>query len=631
LIIIAKTTSGKRVLDRGWAIWPAALAFALLLLLVSATAASAETRTLKLHFTHTNERAEITFKRNGRYIREGLQQINWILRDWRRDEATEMDPRLLDLLWEVYQQSGSRAYIHVISAYRSPATNQMLRSRSSGVADNSQHTRGRAIDFFLPDVPPARLRELGLRHHGGGVGYYPRSGSPFVHLDTGSVRHWPRMNRQQLMAVFPDGRTIHVPSDGRPLPGYQQALAAYEARQRGQAPVQVASAGSSSSASSSGGGGGFLANLFRGGQQPAEAQPAQQPATRTASAPAAAPAPAAPVRQAQPEPSTPETILAALPPSRVPIPMAAPRPSVPVGAPAAAETAPAAPVPAAEPVAVAETIPFEVRDEAEIRQEIESRQQAQTAAIAPVPMPRPDRVAPADVVQTASVAETAEPALAALAATSRDAGGAAIEELLAARSAQPPVPVLRSRVTDAEAPTSGLLAGQDGGTPILLAALPDTRGNLALERNAGAGEAAAAKERALAAAGDSRLAPISAAASPRSAIISREPGLDAVAALDSGVRTTTKSARPSRETVTTTHRRPHVVPIEADHTRWAFESRTIASVSEATRAPSFLPSALRSAPSTVYTTGFQQMAVVESNRFSGQAVRFLSVARFSAN
>lgn len=617
-------------MDRGWAFWPAALASALILLLMASTAASAETRTLKLHFTHTNERAEITFKQNGRYIKEGLDRVNWILRDWRRNEATEMDPRLLDLLWEVYQQSGSRAYIHVISAYRSPATNQMLRSRSSGVADNSQHTRGRAIDFFLPDVSPARLRELGLRHHGGGVGYYPRSGSPFVHLDTGSVRHWPRMNRQQLMAVFPDGRTIHVPSDGRPLPGYQQALAAYEARQRGQAPVQVASAGSSAAASSSSGGG-FLANLFRGGQQPAEAQPAQRPATRTASAPAAAPAPAAPVRQAQPEPSTPETILAALPPSRVPIPMAAPRPSVPVGAPAAAEAVPAAPAPAAAPVAVAETIPFEVRDEADIRQEIESRQQVQTAAIAPIPMPRPDRAAPAASLQTASIAEPAEPALAALAATSRDAGGAAIEELLAARSQQPPVPVMRPRATDAEAPTSGLLAGQDGGTPIVLAALPDTRGNLALERSAGTGEAAAAKERALAAAGDSRLAPISAAASPRSAIISRDQGIDAVAALDSGVRTTTKSARPSRETVAARHRRPNVRPIEADHARWAFETRTIASVSEATRAPSFLPSAVRGAPSTVYTTGFQQMAIVESNRFSGQAVRFLSVARFSAN
>ena len=176
-----------------------------------------------------------------------------------------MDPAALDILWEVYQQSGSRAYIHIISAYRSPATNQMLRSRSSGVADNSQHTRGKAIDFFLPDVSPARLRELGLRRHGGGVGYYPRSGSPFVHLDSGSVRHWPRMTRQQLLAVFPDGATMHVPSDGRPLPGYQQAVAAYEARQRGQAPVQVASGSSSSS------GGGFLSALFGGGRssQPA--------------------------------------------------------------------------------------------------------------------------------------------------------------------------------------------------------------------------------------------------------------------------------------------------------------------------------------------------------------------------
>jgi len=148
-------------LDRATAFLPFMLASTLVILLMASVSASAETRALKLHFTHTNERAEITFKRNGRYIKEGLDKINWILRDWRRNEATEMDPEALDILWEVYQQSGSRAYIHVISAYRSPATNQMLRSRSSGVADNSQHTRGKAIDFFLPDVSPARLRSWG--------------------------------------------------------------------------------------------------------------------------------------------------------------------------------------------------------------------------------------------------------------------------------------------------------------------------------------------------------------------------------------------------------------------------------------------------------------------------------------
>ena len=89
------------------------------------------------------------------------------------------------------------------------------------------------MDFFIPDVPLAKLREIGLRMQIGGVGFYPTSGSPFVHMDTGSVRHWPRMTRQQLVRVFPNGNTLHVPSDGKPLPGYAEALAAYKARKSG--------------------------------------------------------------------------------------------------------------------------------------------------------------------------------------------------------------------------------------------------------------------------------------------------------------------------------------------------------------------------------------------------------------
>ena len=115
-------------------------------------AASAETRTLKLYFVHTKEKAEIIFKRNGRYDAAGLKQINQFLRDWRRNEPTKMDPRLFDLVWEAYQSVGARDYIHVVSAYRSPATNSMLRSRSKGVAQKSQHMLGKAMDFYIPGV-----------------------------------------------------------------------------------------------------------------------------------------------------------------------------------------------------------------------------------------------------------------------------------------------------------------------------------------------------------------------------------------------------------------------------------------------------------------------------------------------
>ena len=91
-------------------------------------------------------------------------------------------------------------------------------------------TVGKAIDFFIPGVPLEKVRASALRVQGGGVGYYPTSGSPFVHLDVGSIRHWPRMTHDQLAKVFPDGRTVHVPSDGRPLSGYALALA--DVRQR---------------------------------------------------------------------------------------------------------------------------------------------------------------------------------------------------------------------------------------------------------------------------------------------------------------------------------------------------------------------------------------------------------------
>jgi hypothetical protein len=89
------------------------------------------------------------------------------------------------------------------------------------------------MDFFIPDVPLEQIRFAGLRLQRGGVGFYPTSGSPFVHLDTGNIRHWPRMTHDQLVQVFPDGRTVHVPSDGNPLPGYQLALADIEKRGNG--------------------------------------------------------------------------------------------------------------------------------------------------------------------------------------------------------------------------------------------------------------------------------------------------------------------------------------------------------------------------------------------------------------
>ena len=189
-----------------------------------------ETRTLSFHHTHSDEDLTVTFKRDGRYDEEALKQLNHFLRDWRSQEQTTMDRHLFDILWEVYRDVDGKKPIQIISSYRSPATNAMLRRRSSGVARFSQHMLGHAMDFYIPDVPLEQIRFAGLRLQRGGVGFYPTSGSPFVHLDTGSIRHWPRLTHDQLARVFPDGRTVHVPSDGNPLKGYDLARAEIEKR-----------------------------------------------------------------------------------------------------------------------------------------------------------------------------------------------------------------------------------------------------------------------------------------------------------------------------------------------------------------------------------------------------------------
>ena len=196
--------------------------------------ANGDTRTITLHHTHRGDDITVTFKRNGRYDEDGLKKLNQFLRDWRTDDVTTMDPQLFDAVWEVQREFGLDKPVHIISSYRSPRTNEMLRKRSSGVARHSLHMQGKAMDFFIPGVPLERVREAGLRLQRGGVGFYPTSGSPFVHMDVGNVRHWPRMTREQLAKVFPDGRTVHLPTDGKPLAGF--ALAQAEIDKRASSP-----------------------------------------------------------------------------------------------------------------------------------------------------------------------------------------------------------------------------------------------------------------------------------------------------------------------------------------------------------------------------------------------------------
>jgi len=192
--------------------------------------ANGETRTLTMVHSHTGEQLTITYKREGSFDSSALEKLNWFLRDWRVDEPISMAPNLFDIIWYVYREVGAHEPIRIMSAYRSPGTNAMLRRRSRAVAKESQHMRGNAMDIHIPGVGMGKVREIGMRLQRGGVGYYPNAGSPFVHLDVGSVRSWPRMNRDQLERLFPDGKTVHLPADGTPLANYQLALAEIQAR-----------------------------------------------------------------------------------------------------------------------------------------------------------------------------------------------------------------------------------------------------------------------------------------------------------------------------------------------------------------------------------------------------------------
>jgi uncharacterized protein YcbK (DUF882 family) len=175
--------------------------------------ANGDTRSISLRSTHTKETLTITYKVNGRYDEDALKKLNHILRDWREDQPIKMDPHLIDLIWDVYREVEATEPIAIVCGYRSPGTNAMLRRRSSGVAKFSQHMLGKAMDFYIPGVPLERLREAGLRASRGGVGFYPSSN--FVHLDTGSVRHWPRMPEAQLARVMAKGPLTAVASRGQ--------------------------------------------------------------------------------------------------------------------------------------------------------------------------------------------------------------------------------------------------------------------------------------------------------------------------------------------------------------------------------------------------------------------------------
>jgi uncharacterized protein YcbK (DUF882 family) len=147
-----------------------------------------EDRILKFYHTHTGKVLEVAYYRQGEYNPEALTRIRVFLADWRDGKQRDLDPELMDILWRIQQATGNTNTWEVISAYRSPQTNEMLRARSSGVAKKSQHLIGNAIDVRLNGLDLEALRDTARNLKLGGVGYYP--GSDFVHVDTGRVRYW---------------------------------------------------------------------------------------------------------------------------------------------------------------------------------------------------------------------------------------------------------------------------------------------------------------------------------------------------------------------------------------------------------------------------------------------------------
>lgn len=145
-------------------------------------------KVLSFEHTHTGDKLKLTYFERGRYIKEALQEINYLLRDFRTDDIHPIDTALLDQLFFLKQTLGVNKPFHIISGYRSPHTNALLRKYSHGVAEHSFHTQGRAIDIRLEGVSSKMIRNAALSLAQGGVGYYPQDN--FVHLDTGDFRTW---------------------------------------------------------------------------------------------------------------------------------------------------------------------------------------------------------------------------------------------------------------------------------------------------------------------------------------------------------------------------------------------------------------------------------------------------------
>jgi uncharacterized protein YcbK (DUF882 family) len=624
---------------------------------VPAVEAAGQTRTLKIFFIHTREKAEITFKRNGRYDPKGLQQVNNMLRDWRRNEPTKMDPRLLDLIWEVYQKSGSRDYIHVVSAYRSPATNGMLRSRTKGVAKKSQHMLGKAMDFYLPDVKLKTLREIGMKFQVGGVGYYPTSGSPFVHMDVGGVRAWPRMSRGELVRLFPDGKTMHLPSDGSPLPGYEQAVADYK-RRVGADAIQVAGGGyrGAGDRDTKRGGKNLFAMLFGGGDEDEDATaiasgggdsddgeaPAQaKPRTAQPTAPAGQPVLAG-VEGAE-DATVAAAPVVAEPTVKAPVPLVRPAfqdtgvQTALVAPPKnAAQDALAAALPEAAPTGdeFADLRSYKVPvplarqtdpagSEALVASAEAAAEQPEALGFVPVPALRPAGEA---ALLAVAEADVAKPELAASMAPKGPILHKPEIVSITLPNGQPVAsPAMRAT---AQAPVETVAPAEIKvalATPTAPVRTPTVAAARSPETSRSAASVPTSAPRPTPAAPPVELA----AYAPSNA--SRDPFGNT---FDNAAEVPAKAARPKKVQADAAHRssvRTAPKLTQKIIAEWALSTSRMATLSKPVKAPRFVASALRASPTTVYSAGFSTSPPVSEDtaRFSGTAVNFMEVQRFN--
>lgn len=592
---------------------------AAMLICALSSAAIAETRTLKIYHVHLDERSVITYKRDGKFLPDGLNKLNKALRDWRRNEPTKMDPRLFDVVWEAYKRTGATGYINVIGGYRSAATNSMLRKRSKGVAEKSQHVLGKAMDFYIPGVSLKKLRSAGLQAQSGGVGYYPTSGSPFVHMDVGNIRHWPRMSRRELLAVFPDGKTVHVPSDGQPLAGYQLALAAVKSRKAGS-PVFASGSGSKGKS--------LFAALFGGGgadeEEDAGGGGGEEVAVAAATPKAAAKRTVAEPVEPLPLPeNSAEGIVATLPRRDQKDELEPPRPDADLNAQAAPEVlAFAVPVPQKKP-----------RFEAVALQSNEmNAEQAEIAAAVSsanaTPMPgavaaNSDPVAEADAIASALGQGTAgaveEPLIAGIVPV--PGKKPPVPDLLLASVAIPQSrPVIAPPVVADEVSANALEAGSKpteyalalpDSVPVFVPVKPDQLLRHLIKQS----------DDIVASASDREQIAMQPDASLRTSMIDGDAG-----GIDSGVKTTVKSAKPKA-----TDAKPAIKTVAQAPTpkvgKFALSAAPV-KIANQPVAPAYAQALIRAAPSEVLVAGFTNSGPQQAYKFSGKSVNFLRVAKF---